>query len=308
MKVEKIDYTKFSLLKPVENTCMIQSDTDSMYMSADELYQKTPDMDDLKFLFGIDKMFGEFWSNFLTNKAKSEGVEDLIKFSRESLFGSFLSIKKKMYIGTKVVEDDQVYGYDHWKPKISGISLHKSAMPKFCKTKGDPLIFNILTKHNKAETDAEIVNIFNEYKQQKIEDISSNGAIGDYKKYVPARMKTYLDKPILANFMKGWSINAKIAFSYNWILEKFDLPLTPISSGEKFNYIFVKPTNQFGIEAIAYVDEWPEQFSKFFEIDYEMSFRKFFLPIFDQVYNIINWKNEDEIISLKRSSLDFLHG
>lgn len=307
VKAERIDYRKFDHLKPKDDTCMIQSDTDSMYMSADELFQKTPDMSDEKFMKGVDHLFCDFWSCFLTEKANREGVADLIKFGRENMFGSFLSIEKKMYIGTIIDSEAKGWiGYDNPEKKIQGVSLKKSAMPKYCRKLGIPLIMDITKGISKQEADKEIVSIYKGYKKESINNICSNGSIGDYKKYIKYNMKSYFDKPILDAFDKGWSSNAKMAFSYNYILEKFNLPLTPIASGEKFNFVYVKPTNKFNINKIAFVDEYPEEFKDMFTIDTEMCFRKFFLSIFDTVYNVLGWKSPKEVISLNYSSLDFL--
>ena len=57
------------------------------------------------------------------------------------------------------------------------------------------------------------------------------------------------------------------------------------------------------IEAVAYLESWPQEFNKYFEIDYETAFRKSFCQLFDTMFRIAGWLGPKEEINLERPTM-----
>lgn len=58
------------------------------------------------------------------------------------------------------------------------------------------------------------------------------------------------------------------------------------------------------IEAIAFVWNWPKEFNKWFEIDYETMFKKTFIPLFESMFKVAKWIGEKDTISLETAGLE----
>ena len=75
-----------------------------------------------------------------------------------------------------------------------------------------------------------------------------------------------------------------------------------ISDGSKIKFIRVKPDNEFGADAIAWVGNWPEEFNSMFEIDLEEQYQKTFLSVLERMWVVLGWCGK-EGIQMKRSKL-----
>ena len=56
--------------------------------------------------------------------------------------------------------------------------------------------------------------------------------------------------------------------------------------------------NRYNIESIGFIGAWPKEFDKFFTVDYETSFRKFFLSVFESMFAVLGWIKKGEEIPL----------
>lgn len=70
----------------------------------------------------------------------------------------------------------------------------------------------------------------------------------------------------------------------------------------------VKSAKYRQIEATAFVGNWPKEFDKFFEVDYETMFTKTFIPLFESMFRVSKWIGEKETISLESAGLESFFG
>lgn len=305
VKVDKVirnDIENSELLK-AENRegCITQCDTDSAYGCFDELYKKFSYMNDMDWFYCLEKQMIDFWNKILEIKARKNKMPQLIKFERENMFSYFFSFGKKMYLGSIVDAEGERLGYENYHQKIRGVVLRKAEFPDFCKENATPLAFDIVTGISQEEAEDRIRKCFTEFCKQPIDRISSKRGISDYKKYVTRTMDDYLKNGL--QFTKGQPANVKMALAYNYICNKYEFSLEPITSGGKFNYVFLKP-NKYNIESIGFIGAWPQEFNKIFEIDYETCFRKFFLAIFKEMFKVLKWIGSKDEISLKKLKIN----
>lgn len=210
-------------------------------------------------------------------------------------FYGFFSYAKKLYIGSVVDCEGDRYSFEHYHNKIKGVVLQKQEFPDFCKEKAIPLAYDIMHGLTREQAIKRIAEIYNEFKQQPVDKISSKRTISDYAKYVKEPIENYVKNGLV--FDSGMPGNVKMGLAYNYVCAKNKLVLDPIDRGTKFNYVFLNQNN-YNIESIGYVGTWPAQFDKYFTIDYETSFRKFFLSVFEKMFEVLNWLDKGDEIPL----------
>ena len=206
---------------------------------------------------------------------------------------------------------------DGKKHKIMGVPIKKSTMPDFCKVAAEKLAFDICAGADKQTCDDFIMKTYDQYCSSDINEISAVIGISDYKKYVPNDIDYYIQHGL--EFDKGDNASvifgAKAALTYNYVVAKKRLKLTPINNNTKMKYIYVKPNNEFRykevgkpgykpVNFISFLDQWPKEFDDLFEIDYETMFRKSFCALFESMYEIQNWIKPGQKLKIEQSDLE----
>ena len=246
----------------------------------------------------LENIFQAFFNKVLEIRAKKSNTTNKIKFNRENIFTNMFCFAKKLYIGSVIDSEGDKYPFDKPKHKIMGVPIKRSDSPDFCKDADEKLAFDICAGQGYDESKKYILKAFDEFKKQKLEDICGRKSIKEYTKYVPEPIEYYIENGF--NYQKvGGIFQSKIALAYNYMITKYKLPYTPIVNGTKFNYLYVKPTNSNNIEAIAFIGNWPKEFNKYFEVDYETMFRKSFMPVIESMFKVKNWIGPKDSISLE---------
>ena len=276
---------------------IIQIDTDSNYICFEELKEEVfPDMDGFVWFDALEAMLQDMWARALQIRADKKHIPQLIKFCRENMFYGFFSYAKKLYIGSIVDNEGERYSFEEYHRKIKGIVLQKNEFPEFCKQFATPLAFDIMHGLTREEAMQKIIKLFNDFKNHAVDEICSHRTISNYEKYVKHKIDWYLKNGL--QFEKGMPANVKMGLAYNYVCAKNKLVLDPIDRGTKFNYIFLNK-NIYNIDCIGYVGAWPDEFNKYFTIDYETAFRKFFLAVFESMFAVLGWIKRGEEIQLK---------
>jgi len=277
---------------------VVQIDTDSLYCCLSEYKEEIfPDMDGFVWFDALEAQLNDMWARVLQIRADKKKVPQLIKFVRENMFKSFFSYAKKLYIGSVVDSEGERYSFEHPHEKIKGVVLKKKEFPQFCKTFATPLAFEIMNGLTREEAMNKILQLFEEFKKQPVDEISSKRNISDWEKYVPHDIDYYVKNGL--QFETGMPANIKMGLAYNYVCAKNKIALEPIMRGTRFNYIFLKQ-NSYGIDCIGYVNAWPGEFDKYFSIDYEQSFKKFFLNVFESMFKVLGWLDKGDEIQLSK--------
>lgn len=211
----------------------------------------------------VEKEVNPYVQDLIKNYCYTEHPE-VLRYSLEYVSACGIYEAKKHYATRKVISEGPEL-VD--KIKFSGIELKKASVPQKVKDVLKDIYEGILL-HNWTELNfmEYIYNIWDDFKKLTIDEISF------WKGYSSAR-----EASGFLQMQKGSTAVASASTYYNQIIKKLGLgkKYDQILLGQKVRFCYVKPNNEYRIEYIAFPDgQWPEEFNKIFEIDYEVMFDK----------------------------------
>lgn len=312
--------------------CVVHCDTDSCYFSIAELHDRLveegikieTEEEVREFFRHAEDLFTDFFVRVLEYRAQKSKTTNKIKFNRENIFTNMFCFAKKLYIGNIIDSEGDLYPMkpvdlsqysdeekaklpEHWrkhpegpKHKIMGVPIKRSDMPDFCKVAAEKLAFDIASGMSYNDAQEVVEETFRQYKAAGTDVVSSKKSITNYKKYIQKPIDWYLQNGLI--FDKGMIFQAKVSLAYNYLIAKNKYKLVPINNNTKFNYMYVKP-NDYNIEAIAYIGEWPKELAEILEVDYETMFRKSFVPIIEKMFQISKWIGPKDSIRVEKSGM-----
>ncbi len=191
---------------------------------------------------------------------------EVLRYSLEYVGDTEVMESKKHYAVHKVLsEGPQIVD----KIKYSGIELKKASIPKKIKEYLGEIYNSALTKDwNDIDFKNYILKIYPEFEKLDINDIAI------WKGYNTSRQATGFLK-----MEKGTTGIAKAATFYNQLISKQGLNIASkydsIRIGDKVRVCYIKPTNKYNIDVIAFNDgQYPDEFKEIFQVDYEKMFDK----------------------------------
>jgi len=286
------------LLGNTDKDYVIASDTDSIYLSLDELVgrtiiEKNPNTGTREIIQFLDKVcetkIQPFIDRSYSDLAKyTNAYQQKMMMKREALADTGIWTAKKRYI-LNVYNNE---GVEYVKPKVKvmGLEMIKSSTPTACRDKLSESIDVIL---NGTEND--MINFIEKFRK-------------DFEMLDPADIafprgvngiEQYTDKKS-GMFSKGTPIHVRGSILYNYHLEKNKLTkkYTKINEGEKIKFIYLKEPNPIQSNVISFQQVIPQEFDLVQYIDYQTQFEKSFLDPLKIILDCIGWKTE------KTSSLD----
>ncbi len=211
----------------------------------------------------VENEVNPYVQNLVKDYCHTEHPE-VLRYSLEYISSAGIYQQKKHYATRKViVEGPELVD----KIKYSGIEVKKASVPQRVKDVLKDIYEGILL-HSWTESDftSYIYGIWDTFKKLSVEEISF------WKGYSSAR-----ESSGFLQMQKGSTAVASASTYYNQIIKKLGLgkKYDQILLGQKVRFCYVKPTNEYRIEYIAFPDgQWPEEFDKIFEVDYEVMFDK----------------------------------
>ena len=292
----------------------VHADTDSLYLCFNEAIERlkeegVPLNTEIEYrnaFSKIESILQNMFNKVLEVRAKKHKVDNLIMFSRENIFLNMFCYAKKMYIGNIIDNEGKQISFDTPKHKIMGVSIKRSDMPEFCKDSAEKLAFDICEGQGYEKSLEYILSTYKTYKTFDIEELKATTSVSDYNKYIEHPIEHYIKNGLY--FKKGTIFGARLALTWNFIIEKYNLPYIPIGSGDKFNYFYLIPKNCYNLDAIGFVGNYPDEFRDMFEVDYEVMFEKTFLPLFNSMFKILGWigkRKKDKILLIENKFNDF---
>ena len=290
---------------------IVHNDTDSAYICFNEVIERLKaegvafnTEDEKRDVYAhIENVYQTFFDKVLQIRAQKSNTTNKIKYNRENIFTNMFCFAKKLYIGSVIDSEGDKYAFDKPKHKIMGVPVKRSDSPDYCKEADEKLCFDICAGQGKEKSLEFIREAYKGFKAQKLEDICGRKSVKDYTKYVPEPIEHFVENGF--DYKKiGGIFQSKAALAYNYMIAKHKLRYQPIINGTKFNYVYVKENNRNNIEAVAFVGNWPKEFDKYFEIDYEKMFRKTFMPVIESMFEIKGWIKPKEKIEIESCGLD----
>ena len=291
--IEK-ELTQFlnNLCKTSDQNYIIYSDTDSVYISLDNVVQKfmNPEKNNTqKIITNIDKFCIDVLTPFI--QKKYDKIKELLNcpvqklsMKREVIADRGVWTAKKRYMLNVYMGEDNVL-LSTPETKIMGIEVVRSSTPQCVRTSLKKCIEIIL---NKDEN--ELIEYVKEFKETfyklPVEEISFPRACNDVQKY--------FDSADI--FKKSTPIAVKGALIHNHILKKKKLTkkYSLVKDGEKVKFVYLKEPNPAASKVISFLHILPPEFELHNSIDTDMQFGKSFLEPLKVITNCIGWKIEKQ--------------
>ena len=215
----------------------------------------------------VETEVNPFVQNDLVGKTYHTEHPEVLRYSLEYIGACGIYEAKKHYAVRKILsEGPEIVD----KVKFSGIELKKANTPIAVKEILKDIYLGVLKENWDEHEFIEYVNdAYEKFKTLTIDDLAM------WKGYNTAREASgFLQMELGATGI------SKACTFYNQMLEhlkigkKYDMILL----GQKVRFAYVIPSNEYGIECIAFHDgQWPKEFDSIFKVDYDVMFDKMVL-------------------------------
>jgi DNA polymerase elongation subunit (family B) len=264
---------------------VIASDTDSIYVTMEELV-KHLNIDDDRFIVGAIDAFCEQKIQPYMDQCYQEladmmnAYQQKMKMKRETIANKGIWRGKKMYIlNCWNVEGVQ---YDKPKLKMSGIEAVRSSTPHACRENIKKAI-EIVMNGTQKDLIAFVEDFRVRFMSLPFEDVAFPRGVKGLEKYKEDAMI----------YTKGTPIHVKGALIFNNLLKlKKVKSIPPIQNGDKIRFAYLKIPNPVNDTVIATPDELPVEFGLDKYIDRELQFDKSFLEPIRSITSVIGWEAE----------------
>ena len=277
------------LLETKDRDYVIASDTDSAYISFDELVSKVyPEGAEIeKIVTFLDTIAKEKLEPFIDRSYQAlakvtNAYEQKMEMGREAIADKGIWTAKKRYILN--LHDMEGVRFKEPTLKIMGIEAVKSSTPAPCRAKIKEALKIIMSG------DEKMLNTFiQEFREEFMtlppEDIAYPRSCNGIDKF---RGESSL-------FARGAPIHVKGAILYNWLLEKEKLhgKYIKIQNGDKCRFVHMKQPNIYQSSAFSFMTEIPKELDISDHIDYDTQFDKSFVEPLRFICEKINWLIDD---------------
>ena len=288
----KINAFMNKTLKTENKDYIIAIDTDSCYLSLEDLIEKTcPNKTTEQKIKYMDTICEDVFQPFI-DKGYQELAEYMnayqqkMQMKREVLADKAIWTAKKRYILN--VHNSEGVQYAQPKLKVVGLEVNKSSTPAIIRKKLKDTIQVILNK-TEPELQKYIADFRAEFNAMPVEVISFPRGVNN--------LKQYTGSPI---YGKATPIAVRAALLHNHYIKKLGLTkqYQPILEGSKIKFIYLNPQNPIREDVIGYVDHLPKEFGLHEFIDYDKMFDKVYVDAVKIILDAIGWDTEH------RSSLE----
>ena len=277
------------LLETKDRDYVIASDTDSAYISFDELVSKVyPEGAEIeKIVTFLDTIAKEKLEPFIDRSYQAlakvtNAYEQKMEMGREAIADKGIWTAKKRYILN--LHDMEGVRFKEPTLKIMGIEAVKSSTPAPCRAKIKEALKIIMSGDEKM-----LNTVIQEFREEFMtlppEDIAYPRSCNGIDKF---RGESSL-------FARGAPIHVKGAILYNWLLEKEKLhgKYIKIQNGDKCRFVHMKQPNIYQSSAFSFMTEIPKELDISDHIDYDTQFDKSFVEPLRFICEKINWLIDD---------------
>jgi DNA polymerase elongation subunit (family B) len=268
-----------------DNSLILSGDTDSLYITIqpilDKLNIKLADNNIVTeqshtIINAIDKHLGTKildWAREELNSADPRFV-----FKREAIADVGAFLQKKRYI-LHILDDE---GVPVSKFKYVGVELARSTTPQKVKEVIKKTVNTAFLSRDVKKTNEVFREAYDTFKTLSVAEAAFRKSVKEYEKYSQGAS--------LSKFNKATPCHVKASIAYNLLLNELELETKyeTIKSGQKIKYFYASK-NKYGLDAIAFTSEYPEEFNSI-KIDYDKMFSKIVVPPIESVYEAIGWR------------------
>ena len=260
---------------------VIASDTDSIYVTFDDLIQKVNPKNPIDFLDTIAK----------------EKIEPFIDKSYKQLADYVHAYDQKMFMKREVIADKGIWtakkryilnawdveGVRYKEPslKIMGIEAVKSSTPAPCREKIKEALTIIMGGDEKQLNDF-LITFRDEFNKLPPEEIAYPRSCNGIRKF---RSESSI-------FQKGTPMHIKGGLVYNHLVKekKLSHKYPIIQDGDKIKYLELRQPNPIGCNVISFMTKVPKELDIHKYICYDSQYEKSFIDPLSFITNNIGWK------------------
>ena len=273
------------VLDTTDKDYVIASDTDSIYVTFDELVNKIyPNgADNTKIVTFLDNVARDKIEPFMEKSYQDlhqyvNSYQQKMQMAREVIADKGIWTAKKRYILN--VWDNEGVRYNEANLKMMGIEAVKSSTPAPCREKIKEGLKIIMNGSEKQLNDF-IQDFRKEFMNLPPEDIAYPRSVNGLSKFSdPNQM-----------FAKGAPIHCKGAILYNHLIKKNKLShkYPYILEGDKIKFINLRQPNVYQCSAFSFITALPTELNLHKMVDYEVQFEKSFVEPLNFITSKINW-------------------
>ena len=287
------------ILNTKEVDYVIASDTDSVYITFDELvnsvYEKGTDTK--KIVNFLDTVAKEKLEPFINKSyaalAKEMNAYDQkMQMAREVIADKGIWTAKKRYILN--VHDSEGVRYKQPKLKIMGIEAVKSSTPAPCREKIKQAL-DIIMNGDEKMLNTFIQEFREEFMTLPPEEIAYPRSVNGVEKYTEKVTNTLdlMSGEVVEYgfFKKRAPIHVKGAILYNHLVSKNKLShkFPYIQEGDKIRFIHLKEPNVYQSSSFSFITKMPKELDLHDKICYNTQFEKSFIEPLKFITEKINW-------------------
>ena len=268
---------------------VVAGDTDSGYLSFTNIFKaiqinltKGDGVTITDEAYAIVAEYGDYLNNHIEQWAKDElySIDPRIKFGREVIADKAMFLRKKRYL-MHVLDNE---GNTKPKFKVAGLEIKRTNMPADVKKYASKILENMCMTCDINSTNNILNETYDYIKTLNENQLAEVSNINGYEKY-SSQCNGLLT-------VKGMPRHVKSAYHYNYILKELKLTgkYQTIKDGDKIRILAVDPKqNKYHISAIAFINNYPEEFKSLFKIDYEYMFEKHIYSFVERYYEDCGW-------------------
>ena len=277
---------------------VVASDTDSLYISFDQLINKSieegkilqdgsSDIQTDRVVSFLDRVARQAIEPFIDKSYKELAVimnayDQKMIMAREVIADKGIWTAKKRYILN--VHDSEGVRYTEPKLKMMGIEAVKSSTPQICRAKIKEALHIIMNKDEQS-VQKFIRDFQEEFSQQPFEEVAFPRGVSSLE-------------PTISNTGRniGIPIHVRGSLIYNDLIdkEKLNRKYELIKDGEKIKFCYLKLPNPVRNNVISIINVLPPEFGLEKYIDYDLQFSKTFLEPIRSILDSVGWKTEKQ--------------
>lgn len=281
------------VLKTEDKDYVIAMDTDSVYITFDDLVQQ---------VFPEDTDKGKI-CDFL-NTIGQDKVEEVLAKGYDELADYTNAFQQKMQMGREVIADRGIWTakkryilnvfdnegvrYEEPKLKMMGIETAKSSTPQWVRKKLTDA-FKVVMNGTEQELWDFVETARKDFRNLPVEDMASPRGCNNLQNYRDASMI----------YGKGTPIHVRGALLYNHELEKKNIHkrYELIMNSDKIRFTYLTLPNPINENVISFPNVLPRELDLNKYVDYDMQFDKSFIEPLKAVIGLIGW-NVEPVASL----------
>ena len=273
------------VLDTTDRDYVIASDTDSIYVTFDELVNKIYPAggETSKIVTFLDSVARDKIEPFIEKSYEDlhqyvNSYEQKMEMSREVIADKGIWTAKKRYILN--VWDNEGVRYKEANLKMMGIEAVKSSTPAPCRAKIKEGL-NIIMNGDEKELNNFIQKFREEFMNLPPEEIAYPRSVNGLEKFSDSNQM----------FAKGAPIHCKGAILYNHLVKKNKLghKYPYIQEGDKIKFINLRQPNVYQCSAFSFITSLPTELDLHKMVDYEVQFEKSFVEPLNVIVSKINW-------------------